>query len=178
MIQYAILGLLSWRPLSGYDLKRIISESEVFYWSGNNNQIYTALIRLHAEGLVTRQVQIQESLPAKKIYSITQAGRDELRRWVLSTAALPEVRSTFLIQLAWADALTAGELDALLGRYEAEIDLKLRMQQELSSRPTLAPNRTRREAYLWEKIAEHMLSIYQNELDWVRSMRAELRREF
>jgi PadR family transcriptional regulator AphA len=174
MIQYAILGLLSWRPLSGYDLKKIISESEVFYWSGNNNQIYTALIRLHADGLVTRQVQLQESLPAKKIYSITQAGRDELRRWVLSTAELPEAHNTFLIQLAWAEVLTAKELDDLLGRYAAEIDLKLRMQQEKSSRPIVAPNRTRREAYLWEKISENLLSTYQNELEWVRHVREEL----
>ena len=28
MIQYAILGLLSWKPLSGYDLKKIISNTE------------------------------------------------------------------------------------------------------------------------------------------------------
>jgi DNA-binding PadR family transcriptional regulator len=178
MIQYAILGLLSWQPLSGYDLKKIISESEVFYWSGNNNQIYTALIRLHADGLVTRQVQLQESLPAKKVYSITQPGRDALRRWLLSTADLPEVRNAFLIQLAWADALTAGELDALLGRYEAEIDLKLRMRQEKSRRPVLAPKRTRRESYLWEKISENQLSTYQNELDWVRHVREELRTKF
>jgi PadR family transcriptional regulator AphA len=176
MIRYAILGLLSWQPLSGYDLKKIISESEVFYWSGNNNQIYTALIRLHETGLVTRQVQQQESLPAKKIYSITQQGRDELRRWVLSTAELPEVHNTFLIQLACAEGLTSQELDTLLGKYEGEIGLKLRMhvrvQQERSTH--LVPDRTRRQAFLWKKISENILSIYQNELDWVRSMRVDL----
>jgi PadR family transcriptional regulator AphA len=174
MIQYAILGLLSWQPLSGYDLKKIISESEVFYWSGNNNQIYTALIRLHAAGMVTRQVQIQESLPAKKIYSITPDGRAELRRWLLSTAELPELHNPFWIQLAWADSLSAGELDILLARYESEMDLKLHMLQEKSSRPALAPNRTPREIYLWQQISQNMLAIYRNELDWVRQMRQEL----
>lgn len=178
MIRYAILGLLNWQPFSGYDLKKIISESQVFYWSGNNNQIYKALIRLHDEGLVTRQVQLQESLPAKKIYSITQQGRAELRRWVLSTMELPELRNAFLIQLAWADALTAGELDALLGRYEAEIELQLRMQRERSGPPVSVPNRTPREAYLWEKISENLLLTYQNQLDWVRRLREGLRKEF
>ena len=43
-IEYAILGLLSWKPFSGYDLKKIIAESEVYYWSGNNNQIYNSLV--------------------------------------------------------------------------------------------------------------------------------------
>jgi PadR family transcriptional regulator AphA len=178
MIRYAILGLLSRQPLSGYDLKKIISESEVFYWSGNNNQIYTALIRLHAAGLVTRQVQQQESLPAKKVYSITQQGHDELRQWVLSTTELPEVHNTFLIQLACAEGLTSQELDTLLSRYEGEVGLKLRMQvhmlQEKSNHLAQAPDRTRRQAFLWKKISENMLSIYQNELDWVRSVRVEL----
>ena len=178
MIRYAILGLLSWQPLSGYDLKKIISESEVFYWSGNNNQIYTALIRLHDAGLVTRQVQQQESLPAKKIYSITQQGREDLRRWVLSTIELPEVHKTFLIQLACAEGLTSQELDALLGRYEDEISLKLRMQERMQkeqpNHPAMAPDQTRKQAFLWKKISENMLSLYQNELDWVRSMRVEL----
>jgi DNA-binding PadR family transcriptional regulator len=178
MIQYAILGLLSWQPLSGYDLKKIISESEVFYWSGNNNQIYTALVRLHADGLATRQVQLQESLPAKKIYSITPAGSAELRRWVLSTTELSEVRNTLLIQLAWADSLSAGELDALLGRYEDEIDLKQRMLQEKASRPALAPDRTPREIYLWEQVSQYLLSACRNELDWVRRLRTDLRTEF
>jgi PadR family transcriptional regulator AphA len=178
MIRYAILGLLSWQPLSGYDLKKIISESEVFYWSGNNNQIYTALIRLHDAGLVTRQVQQQESLPAKKIYSITQRGREDLRRWVLSTIELPEVHKTFLIQLACAEGLTSQELDVLLGRYEDEISLKLRMQERMQkeqlNHPSMEPDQTRKQAFLWKKISENMLSLYQNELDWVRSMRVEL----
>ena len=71
---FTILGLLSWKPSSGYDLKRIISDSDIFYWSGNNNQIYKSLLELQKEGLVTHQVQLQESLPAKKIYSITEKG--------------------------------------------------------------------------------------------------------
>ncbi len=64
-IDYAILGLLSWKPLSGYDLKKLFSDSSILYWSGNNNQIYKALIQLHQDGLVSQETQLQESLPAK-----------------------------------------------------------------------------------------------------------------
>ena len=42
-LEYAILGLLSWKPFSGYDLKKIFSDSPIYYWSGNNNQIYRTL---------------------------------------------------------------------------------------------------------------------------------------
>jgi DNA-binding PadR family transcriptional regulator len=60
-IEYAILGLLSWKPFSGYDLKKIIAESDVYYWSGNNNQIYNRMVSLHKQGLVTQEVLPQSS---------------------------------------------------------------------------------------------------------------------
>jgi len=175
MIQYAILGLLSWQPLSGYDLKQIIAGSDVFYWSGNNNQIYNSLIQLYKNGWVTQEIRYQESLPAKKIYSITEQGRAELRKWVLSTAELPELHNTFLIQLAWADALSDTEMDALLDRYEKEIDVQLRMQQEKASRSSAAPDRSAREIFLWEKISDNIAATYRNELAWVQGVRRELK---
>ena len=69
-IDYTILGMLSWKPMTGYDMKRMMQDSPVMYWSGNNNQIYKALVQLLDMGLVTNEVQYQESAPNKKVYSI------------------------------------------------------------------------------------------------------------
>lgn len=173
-IAYAILGLLSWQPFSGYDLKKIIAESDLFYWSGNNNQIYNSLVALHKARLVTQQVQYQESLPARKIYTITEAGRGELQRWLRTDPELPELRSGFLIQLAFAGALPGDALDALLARYEDEIAVQLRMRLE-RTRQAPASGRTRREQYLWEQIHAHLAETYRHELDWVRAARQGLR---
>lgn len=65
-IQYAILGLLSWKPASGYELKKVIEQSPTMHWSGNNNQIYRSLVQLLDKGYVTNEVQHQESSPSKK----------------------------------------------------------------------------------------------------------------
>lgn len=173
-IEYAILGYLSWKPMSGYDLKKLISESSVMYWSGNNNQIYRALVHLHEMGLVEYHIQQQESLPAKKIYSITANGRAELKKWVLITPEMPEIRNTFLVQLAWGDQLDGGELDELLQSYESELTLHLRMQEEKIQRGKEAPARTRREVLLWKKISENMRLVYENELAWVQGLRKAL----
>lgn len=177
MIQYAILGLLSWQPLSGYDLKKIFAESTVLYWSGNSNQIYRALVALHEAGLVTFEVQQQEDYPAKKVYSITDAGRARLKSWVLSAPEPPELHNTFLVQLAWADLLSEAELDALLAQYEHEMEIQMRMQQEKARRKPLSPERTARESFLWDQIAENQVAVYANELDWVRRLRKELNQE-
>jgi DNA-binding PadR family transcriptional regulator len=45
-INFAVLGILSYQPMSGYDLKKIMQDSVYMHWSGNNNQIYKALLEL------------------------------------------------------------------------------------------------------------------------------------
>jgi PadR family transcriptional regulator, regulatory protein AphA len=173
-IQHTILGLLDVQPLSGYDLKKIMAESDLFYWSGNNNQIYHSLVSLREQGLVTVETILQESLPARKVYSITPAGRAALREAVLVEPPLPEFRDPFLIQLSWGDALHGDELDALLARYAEEIGLQIRMREERMNRTPAMEARSHREALLWTRIAGHNLARYQRELEWVNWVRQEL----
>lgn len=173
-IQFAILGLLNWQPFAGYDLKKIISDSELFYWSGNNNQIYRTLVQLHADGLVSQQVQAQENLPARKIYTITEKGRAALQTWLRHTPELPERHNAFLIQLAWADALPAEELDALLGWYVEETEAHLQILQEKQRRNQRHPERSAREALLWREINENLMAHDRLELEWARRLRDEL----
>jgi PadR family transcriptional regulator, regulatory protein AphA len=186
-IEYAILGLLSSRPLTGYNIKKMFEGSAVLYWSGNNNQIYTTLVKLHENELVTREIEIQEDSPSRKIYSITAKGQEELKKWLLSEPEPPQLKNPFLIQLAWADKLSPDELDALLEKYEAEMQMQLSMlqvqaqQKNISSSGTprdayinAALARTPREAALWGMIQENWISFYQNELNWVRKLRKQL----
>lgn len=186
-IEYAILGLLSWRPMTGYNIKKMFAGSAAFYWSGNNNQIYTTLVKLHENGLVTREVEIQEDSPSRKIYSITPKGQAELKNWLFSEPEPPELKNTFLIQLAWADQLSPEELDMLLEKYEAEIQMQVSMLQTQKQQKNIAPSgmvrdayinaslaRTPREAVLWGMIQENWISFYENELKWVRKLRKQL----
>lgn len=173
-IKYAILGLLSWKPSTGYELKKIFEESSAMYWSGNNNQIYKSLVSLLDEGYVTNEILHQESAPTKKIYRITDEGLARLREWVLSTPEAPEFKKSFLIHLAWADQLTNEELHELLINYETEINMQLLMQQEKIRRGVISPGRNAREVFLWNKISENLLSSYHNELSWVQGIRQEL----
>ena len=173
-LRSAILGLLSWKSFSGYELKRVISNSEVFYWSGNNNQIYKSLLELQKDELVTHRVQLQESLPAKKIYSITGKGIAELRQSLLADPEMPELRKGFLIQLAWAEILSDEEIITLLEKYEGDIANQLRMHQVQAARPAGKPGRSQREKYLWQRIFANFNAAYQTELDWIHQTRQEL----
>lgn len=173
-IQYAILGFLSWQPLSGYDLKKLFAGSHAFHWSGNNNQIYRSLVQLHDEGLVTVEVQPQADRPPRKVYTITPRGRQALRQWLRSPPELPQLRSTFLVQLAWAGELPPEALDSLLAQYEHEVEMQLLMCREQARRGGLNPARTPRERHIWQMIAEHPVAAYEAELAWLRRLRQGL----
>lgn len=177
MIRYAILGLLSWQPSTGYDLKVIFQNSMTLYWSGSSNQIYRTLVKLHEEDLVTRETVESDSGPSRKIYTITPAGEAELRAWLLSPPELPDIKNPFLIRVAWADQLSNEELDDMLAKYQEEVSFKWIMQNEFAEREAhKQPNRTKREELLWESINKNWIQTLERELKWVQTLRADLQK--
>lgn len=173
-IKAAILGILSWKASTGYELKKIFEESSILYWSGNNNQIYKALSQMLDEDLVKSEVVHQDTSPSKKIYTITDEGLEELKQWLMSSPEAPEIKKSFLIQLAWSDMLSDEELNDLFLNYEKEVKNQLLMEQEKIRRAVHSPNRNQREIFIWEMISENIISTYNNELKWVRETQQKL----
>lgn len=173
-IKYAILGILSCNPLTGYDLKKIIQESPFMHWSGNNNQIYKSLVELLDEGFVTSEIHYQEGAPSKKVYTITGEGLAGLKEWALLPPEPPEFKKPFLVQLAWADQLDTDELNTILSRYEHEIKMQIVLQQAIKRRGAFSPGRTPREGILWDMIRQNLVSSHENELEWVKKLRTAL----
>jgi PadR family transcriptional regulator, regulatory protein AphA len=181
VIKFVMLGFLNWRSLSGYDLKKLIGDNSFLHWSGNNNQIYKALVQLHTDGWVSAEFEQQNAGPARKTYSITEQGRLELKAWVRCAPVLPEFRNTFLMQLAWADLLSASELVSLLSAYRTEVEAQLFTLRGLKkritkhpSRASISPTRTAREALLWEKVFDHQIALYEAELTWLQGVERDL----
>jgi len=173
-IKFAILGILSWKASTGYELKKFFEESSILYWSGNNNQIYKALSQMLDEKLVRSEVVHQDNSPSKKVYTITDEGLKELKEWILSAPEVPEFKKPFLVQLAWSDMLSDQELNELLTKYENELKTQLIMEQEKIRRGINSPDRSPREKFIWEMISKNIISTYNNELDWVRETRRRL----
>jgi DNA-binding PadR family transcriptional regulator len=98
---YAVLGLLSFRAMSGYDMKQFADRSiGHFYWSPAKSQIYSELRRLKQAGLVSDRHVEQEARPDKRIYEITDSGRKQLVEWVGNSELEPAVfKSTFLLRV-------------------------------------------------------------------------------
>jgi PadR family transcriptional regulator AphA len=95
----SILGLLSWYPMSGYELKATIESTIGNFWSESFGQIYPELHRLERQGLVTSQLEPGENPKSKRRYSITDAGRDELRRWLTQQPKERPPRNELLLKI-------------------------------------------------------------------------------
>ena len=173
-IKFVILGYLSWQPMTGYDVKKIIANSETLPWSANNNQIYRALVQLHNDQWVTKTIEHQVGSPDRHIYAITEAGGQALREWVQSTPEAPLTKKPFLHQLLWADCLPPEDLDDLLAAYLNEVGTKLFFIRVQADRRPDMPQRTPREKQLWDSIYQNWIAHYDLELQWVRHLRQEL----
>src|SRR5437660_6282472 len=98
-LSYGLLGLLARKPLSGYDLAQQMKRRVGLMWSALPSQIYPELARLEKQGLVTHQVVEQPDYrPDKKVYEITEAGRQALRQWVTQPTPPTAIRDEFVLK--------------------------------------------------------------------------------
>lgn len=178
-VDYAILGLLSVKPMSGYDLKKIMQDSLYMYWSGNNNQIYKALLQLYSDGLLTGEILHREGAPSKKIYSITDKGRLALEEWICSTPPeAPEFKKPFLVQIAWAGNLEPSRLQELVRQYQQELDVELKLQQEKYRRRNMAANTSQQAIFIENMIFDNIVAFYESEIAWTQRFLKGLQKSF
>ena len=97
--KYAVLGMLSFAPMSGYDMKKRFDSSIAHFWNENYGRIYPVLKDLEAEGLVTKKTETIEGKPPRNVYSITGKGSRDLEVWVLLPAERPTLRIEMLLKL-------------------------------------------------------------------------------
>jgi DNA-binding PadR family transcriptional regulator len=156
--------------MTGYEIKKIMQSTPFLHWSGNNNQIYKAFAELLDEGFVAKEVRHQAGAPSKNIYSITDAGREELKNWLLAATDEPFFRKQMLVKLALADRLNRGELEQMLASY-ADV---VRMQAALAARDFdkcyFAEQAPAGKRELIDLIRENIAAFYSGELQWVQKV--------
>ncbi|WP_421657172.1 PadR family transcriptional regulator [Leptothermofonsia sp. ETS-13] len=96
---HAILAVLVEEPCSGYDLRKRFEGSVGFFWKASFQQIYRELTKLEEQGLLSSQSIQQESRPDKKIYSVTEAGRQYLSEWIAQPSEVNPPKDDLLVKL-------------------------------------------------------------------------------
>jgi len=96
VLEGCVLEIISRQPTYGYDITQQLRErgfSDVV-----EGTVYTILVRLEKNELVSIEKKPSEVGPPRKFYSLTDAGRQELivfwQRWNFVSATLNELRSS------------------------------------------------------------------------------------
>ena len=107
-LPHIILGMLRKTPKSGYDLKKELETVIHYFWEADISRIYRSLSEMKKKGWVQFETVIQADSPNKKVYSLTETGREELQRWLAEPGKSTGTHNPFLAQLHFSDAISAG----------------------------------------------------------------------
>jgi PadR family transcriptional regulator AphA len=120
-LRYFILGLLAQQPMSGYDIRRFLKGLGWLIGSPSAGSLYPILRTLHEEGFVTVETIPGLDRPPRKIYTITESGRQALQVWVDQPAVSPAPLKAFVMRLLLASSFSPAGLTAHLQQRQAQV---------------------------------------------------------
>ncbi len=97
--QTMILGFLMRSSMTGYEIKKRFSFSFAFFSGLSYGSIYPALKNMEQKGLITMKLEIQDGAPNRKVYTITDQGKNGFLKELKTPADLGRLKSEYLPKL-------------------------------------------------------------------------------
>jgi DNA-binding PadR family transcriptional regulator len=171
-LKHAILGFLSYHPATGYELKSSFDSSVRHFWPADQAQIYRTLNELTKEDLATVETIQQQDRPNKKVYHITTAGLEELRRWLVTPLQAQDHRSAELIRVFFAGQLSDEEVLTMFERAAQQCRAVLAVYDQIPSRITdyVEMVASPRETFFWLLTLENGVVSSRASLQWLESV--------
>ena len=134
-LRHAVLASLLEGEASGYQLSKRFDVAVANFWAATPQQLYRELDRLEADGLVRARLVEQRRRPNKRVFTLTGAGREELREFTARPARPTALRDDLAVKL---QAIDVGDADAVrealelrLEQARAKLDLYDRLHDDL-----------------------------------------------
>lgn len=104
-VEHALLGFIYECPMHGYELYQQLSAPTGLWqvWRLKQSQLYALLAKLVEHGYLTATVQVQETRPSRKVYTLTDEGRAAFQQWLHDPVGHGrQMRFEFLAKFYWA----------------------------------------------------------------------------
>lgn len=104
-IEQALLGFLRQQPRYGYEIHQQLSDLTGLglVWRMKQSQLYALLTKLEQAGYVSPTLEFQETRPPRKMFELTEAGRQAFLDWVRTPVPQGRgLRLEFLAKLYFA----------------------------------------------------------------------------
>ena len=116
------LGVLTQGEASGYDIKKQFEQVFSYFYVASFGSIYPALTQLAREGLVVCREESQPNRPDRKVYALTEAGRERLLATLQATPPRHRIRSEFYALLHFAHLLPARRVGELIDERLSDVN--------------------------------------------------------
>jgi DNA-binding PadR family transcriptional regulator len=161
--------------MTGYELKQFFDSSVQHFWNAELSQIYPTLKGLEELGYVEKHVEVQESRPNRKVYEVTQPGRDEFVRWVREPQPPSDLRDPFLIKIFFGTEVPIEDVLVVLRRQMEEQQMVLAFSETVlreKIREVAKAMDSPRHGLFWTLTLEMAMSYRRAYIDWCeQSMR-------
>ena len=172
---YAVLGLLSVRSWTAYDLTKQMTRSMTHIWPRAVSAIYKEPKLLVAHGLATAAVE-DNGERRRTRYTITPQGRLALKQWLAQPSTPPQLESEGLVRVEFAEQGTKEDLLKTLRQlHEQNHELKARLLGQLEGYLRDGgpfPERMHIHALMGPLLIEHAAFLS----DWARRAEEEVSR--
>lgn len=142
--RYAVLGLLSQKPMSGYDLKKYFEENLSIFWNESFGQIFPIITQLVQEGLAEKLVEHRDGQSGRHVYAITPQGHKALQEWLLSSTDPHREQIEVLLKLYFGGEapvpVSMVQVRRLREEHHALMKKYMRIQEEMKREQTGNPH--------------------------------------
>lgn len=112
------LAILTRGDATGYEIKKLFEEGGYRHFvEASFGSIYPALNKLTEEGLVSVRAEAQEKRPDRKVYSLTDLGRQAVIASLMKPLSEDKHRSPFLFAMLFSHLLPEEHVLAMIDHY-------------------------------------------------------------
>lgn len=129
MLEYIILGVLTEKPYTGYDIRKCVEEGIGMFYKASWGSIYPLLGRLSEQGRAACREECQGSRK-KKVYYITPEGREAFARWLEGGEETEDSMEAFIAKSFFFDQLPDELAEHKIQEYEKKAEAYLERLME------------------------------------------------
>lgn len=174
-LKYALLSCLNESSATGYELTQKLKERMGNVWNSSHQQTYQELSKLVVERCVTFEEVPQSGKPDRKVYSITEQGRDVLAEWVNTPTRRPKVRDPLLLKLFAGELWEEANLVEEVCTHRRHWQDTLANYRAIEARYFSEPDQLSQHYRLQHLALIRGIEVNQSWLDWSENLLAVIR---
>ncbi len=164
-LKHGLLGFLSYGPRTGYDLSKLFFEP----LRPSLSQIYRKLNMMAEEGLVECERVDQEKLPNKNVFTITDKGIDELKRWLKEPPEFVVPRETLLTKLWYGSRVSRKDMVDDIKKYAKNLRIKVEKYKAMvkpAINSDLWGSADPLDRFYWTLVVDRTIAQHEELLEW------------